>query len=112
MRHRSESSPQSTANAPSMKSCGGSQERLATSEHAGLSSSSGNTIRSCSMRQAHIDLSVSHWVGADIDTRGEAKDAANLETDHHSPCEHYRNCVRAACGLCAGRVRPRRIPVF
>jgi hypothetical protein len=66
----------------------GAQERLATSKPAGLSSSSGNTIRSCSMRQAHIDLSVSHWAGADLDARGEAKDAANLQTGNRSLCEH------------------------
>ena len=82
------------------------------SRPAGLSSSSGNTIRSCSMRQAHIDLSVSHWAGADLDARGEAKDAANLQTGHRSLCEHYRNCVRAACGLGTGRILLRRIPVL
>jgi hypothetical protein len=55
MRHRSGSSPLSTATARSMTSCGPRREPVAKSKPAGLSSSSGSTTRSCSTRQTRTE---------------------------------------------------------
>src|SRR5271166_2180357 len=61
MRHRSESSPQSTATALSIRSSGSLRRRATRKISAGSSSSSGNTIRSCLTRQGRADL----WVQLD-----------------------------------------------
>ena len=55
MRHKNESSMQSTATILSMRSYGAPRERVVMIWPADLSSNSGSTIRSCSTRQARTD---------------------------------------------------------
>src|SRR6516225_10906871 len=81
MRRRNPCLPRSTASALSIRSCRAPPERVVASELAGLSSSSGSTIRSSSTRQARSEWSSREQIMAKTPTIEPTKTAEAQRLD-------------------------------